>query len=146
MDRVGWQAAVHGVAKESDMTQQLSSNNHRLLGSWFFLPAFEECCLPSLASIIPDESESISWACDLCSCRRPHIYLFIYSIYFYQLEANYFTILQWFLPYIDMNQAWIYMCSPSQTPLPPPSHIQKGSVIGYIFCCCCLEILDSLEQ
>ena len=29
------------------------------------------------------------------------------------LEANYFTILYWFLPYIDMNQAWIYMCFPS---------------------------------
>ena len=37
-----------------------------------------------------------------------------FFIYFYQLEANYFTILQWFLPYIDMNQPWIYMCSPSR--------------------------------
>ena len=27
--------------------------------------------------------------------------------------GNYFTILQWFLPYIDMNQPWVYMCSPS---------------------------------
>ena len=26
-----------------------------------------------------------------------------------------------FLPYIDMNQLWIYMCSLSQSPLPPPS-------------------------
>ena len=26
-----------------------------------------------------------------------------------------------FLPYIDMNQPWIYMCSPSWSPLPPPS-------------------------
>ena len=46
---------------------------------------------------------------------------FFFSIYFYQLEANYFTILQWFLSYIDMNQPWIYMYSPSQSPLPPPS-------------------------
>ena len=37
------------------------------------------------------------------------------------MEANYFTILWWFLPYIDMNQPWIYMCSPSLIPLPPPS-------------------------
>ena len=36
-----------------------------------------------------------------------------FFIYFYYLEANYFKILQWFLPYIDMNQPWIYMCSPS---------------------------------
>ena len=36
------------------------------------------------------------------------VYLFIhllFSIYFYQLETNYFTVLQWFLPYIDMNQS-----------------------------------------
>ena len=26
-----------------------------------------------------------------------------------------------FLPYIDMNQPWIYMCSPSWSPIPPPS-------------------------
>ena len=44
-----------------------------------------------------------------------------FSIYFYSLEANYFTILYWFLPYIDMNQPWIYMCSPSRSHLPPPS-------------------------
>ena len=31
------------------------------------------------------------------------------------------TILWWFLPYIDMNQPWVDMCSPSWTPLPPPS-------------------------
>ena len=34
-----------------------------------------------------------------------HDVFFFFSIYFYQLEANYFTILQWFLPYIDMNQS-----------------------------------------
>ena len=37
---------------------------------------------------------------------------FFFFIYFYQLEANYFIILQWFLPYIDMNQPWIYVYSP----------------------------------
>ena len=35
------------------------------------------------------------------------------------MDANYFTILWWFLPYIDMNQPWVYMCSPSW----PPSHL-----------------------
>ena len=43
-------------------------------------------------------------------------FFFLFSIYFYQLEANYFTILQWLLSYIDMNQPWIYMCSPSWSP------------------------------
>ena len=28
---------------------------------------------------------------------------FIFFIYFYKLEANYFTTLQWFLSYIEMN-------------------------------------------
>ena len=47
-----------------------------------------------------------------------------FFIYLFKLEANYFTILWWFLPYIDMNQPWVYMCPPSQIPLPPhfPSH------------------------
>ena len=47
--------------------------------------------------------------------------IFYLFIYFYQLEANYFTILQWVLSYIDMNQPWIYMYSSSRFPLPPPS-------------------------
>ena len=40
------------------------------------------------------------------------------------MEANYFTILWCFLPYIDMNQPWVYVCSPILKPLPPssPSH------------------------
>ena len=37
------------------------------------------------------------------------------------MEANYFTLLWWFLPYIGMNQPWVYMCSPTSNPLPPPS-------------------------
>ena len=43
-------------------------------------------------------------------------------IFFYQLKANYFTILQWFLSYIDMNQPWIYMYSPSRSPPHLPLH------------------------
>ena len=33
-------------------------------------------------------------------------FILFFSIYFDLLEANYFTILQWFLPCIDMNQPW----------------------------------------
>ena len=43
---------------------------------------------------------------------KDNVLCFFSPIYFYQLEALYFTILQWFLPYIDMNQPWIYMYSP----------------------------------
>ena len=37
------------------------------------------------------------------------------------MEANYFTILWWFLPYIDMNQPQVSMCRPFPNPLPPSS-------------------------
>ena len=45
------------------------------------------------------------------------------------MEANYFIILSWFLPYIDMNQPWVYMFPPSHTPfpLPSPSHPSRLS-------------------
>ena len=45
------------------------------------------------------------------------------AIFFFLIYFNWrlITILQWFLPYIDMNQPWVYMCSPSWTPLPPSS-------------------------
>ena len=41
-----------------------------------------------------------------------------------KLKDNYFTTLWWFLPYINMNQPWVYMCPLFQTPFPPrsPSH------------------------
>ena len=41
------------------------------------------------------------------------------------MEAHYFTILWWFLPYIDMNQPRVYMCPPSQNllTLPSPPHL-----------------------
>ena len=90
------------------------------------------------------------------------IILNFFLIYFYQLEANCFIILQWVLSYIDMNQPWIYMCSPSRSPLPPPSppdpsgssqctspeHLSHASNLGwwsvspqiiYMFQCCSLE-------
>ena len=44
----------------------------------------------------------------------------IFKIYlFILLEANYFTILWCFLPYINMNQPWVYMGTPHPE---PPSH------------------------
>ena len=37
------------------------------------------------------------------------------------MEANYFTILWWFLPDIQMNHPWVHMCLPILKPLPSPS-------------------------
>ena len=45
-------------------------------------------------------------------------HIFIFLIYLIGGELLYNIILV--LPYIDMNQPWVYMCSPSWTPLPPP--------------------------
>ena len=50
-----------------------------------------------------------SWSCS-----------FFFFLHF-KLEDNYFIILRWFLPYINMNQPQISMSPPSQTSLPPPS-------------------------
>ena len=46
--------------------------------------------------------------------------------FFFKMNTNYFTISWWFLPYIDMNQPWVYMCSPFWTPLPPLSPSQPS--------------------
>ena len=50
-----------------------------------------------------------------------HLLVLFLKVNLFQLEANYFTILWWFLPCIDMNQPWVYICPPSWTPLPYPS-------------------------
>ena len=39
---------------------------------------------------------------------------------------NYFIILWWFLLYIDMNQPWVYMCSPILKP--PPTSLPTPSL------------------
>ena len=36
-------------------------------------------------------------------------------------KGFFFFYLWWILSYIEMKQPWVYMCSPSQSPLPPPS-------------------------
>ena len=40
---------------------------------------------------------------------------------FFYFNWRLITILWWFLPYVHMNQPWVYMCSPSWTSLQPPS-------------------------
>ena len=47
-------------------------------------------------------------------------YLFISSVLFIYLFTLLYNIVL-VLPYIDMHPPWMYACSPSWTPLPPPS-------------------------
>ena len=46
------------------------------------------------------------------------LFVFFKNIYLFELEANYFTIMWWVLPYIDLNQPWVYMCPPILNPSP----------------------------
>ena len=48
-----------------------------------------------------------------CTARRSR-----QSILNWRLITLQFVVV---LPYIDMNQPWMYMCSPSWTPIPPPT-------------------------
>ena len=46
------------------------------------------------------------------------------QIFFFKETKQFFLFiyfLQWILSYIEMKQPWVYMCSPSRSPLPPPS-------------------------
>ena len=45
------------------------------------------------------------------------LFIYLFFIYFYQLEANYFTVLQWFFSYIDMNQPVSQLLSPASVGL-----------------------------
>ena len=50
-----------------------------------------------------------------------YINIYIYLNFVFLLKDNCFTILCWFLPYICMNQPWVYIC-PVLLKLPPISH------------------------
>ena len=81
----------------------------------------------------PDQkSISLSELLFIQATLEIHDFLFFYFFIFFS-----FIFISWrlitlqycsgfFLPYIDMNQPWIYMCSPSWTPLPPSSPSQSS--------------------
>ena len=58
--------------------------------------------------------EFYPWSCAICqlcesqACSLTSLSItvgsFLKVIYLFKLEANYFTMLWWFLPYINMNQ------------------------------------------
>ena len=53
-----------------------------------------------------------------------HLFIFLGECKFYLLIYFYYFLLYnivLVLPYINMNPPWVYMCSPSWTPLPLPS-------------------------
>ena len=49
---------------------------------------------------------------------------FTFFFFFLEIWAAFYLFifyLWWILSYIEMKQPWVYMCSPSRSPLPPPS-------------------------
>ena len=61
------------------------------------------------------------------------------------MEDNYFIILWWFLPYINMNQPQMYMCPPpSWTPLPLPSGWSQST--GFGCPASCMELASVLHM
>ena len=52
--------------------------------------------------------------------KKKTIIFFLTSKFLFYLFI-YFFYLWWILSYIEMKQPWVYMCSPSRSPLPPPS-------------------------
>ena len=55
--------------------------------------------------------------------QRTNLVWIVYACsYLKKKLCIYFTLLYWFLPYIDLNPPWVYMCSPSWTPFHLPHH------------------------
>ena len=57
-----------------------------------------------------------SWTIKKAECWRIDAFFSLF-VYLFILLSNIVLV----LPYIDLNPPWVYMCSPSWTPLPPPS-------------------------
>ena len=59
------------------------------------------------------------------------------------MDASYFTILWWFLTYIEMNQPWVYMCLLILKPLLSPSQSHPSGLsqcISFQYPVSCIEL------
>ena len=77
----------------------------RIFGKYFFFPA--------------SKAKFNAIRCLNCFFQWEMFFFFLFK----KIKKNFFnfTILYWFLPYINMNPPQVYTCSPSWTLLPPPS-------------------------
>ena len=53
--------------------------------------------------------------------RKAYLFSLLFFFFLSLVISIFFFFLWWILSYIEMKQPWVYMCSPSQSPLPPPS-------------------------
>ena len=62
--------------------------------------------------------------CHDLSFLNTEVFFFFFPIFFQELLIDWLILLYntvLVFPYIDLNLTWVYMCSPSWIPLPPPS-------------------------
>ena len=105
----------------------------------------------------PKQTNNLYSVCCVCV-----LFIYFFSFIFISWRLNTLQYFSGFWPYIDMNQPWIYMCSPYWSPLPPPSpsdpsgslqctspeHLSHASNLGwwsvsplivYLFQCCSIR-------
>ena len=70
--------------------------------------------LPKIIHVVPNLYKNLSQKCLPNRTVKDSLF---FLINLFILLYNIVLV----LPYIDLNPPWVYMCSPSWTPLPPPS-------------------------
>ena len=107
MDRETCQAIVHRVAKGQTWLKWLSTQACCPIDTkcWFLAQSW-------LSLICDQVSHSFSFFFFLC---------WVHSFFFFNWRLIALQYCGGFLPYIHMNQPWVYMCSPSWPYLLPPS-------------------------
>jgi len=116
--------------KHSNFLEDIFSLSHSILSLYFFALITEEGFLiSSCYSLELCIQMGISFLFSF-AFSFSFFFFFFKWMYLFSVEPNYFTILC-FLPYIDMNQPWVYMGPPIPNPPPTPflSHPSGFSVI-----------------
>ena len=86
---------------------------------WFSSSSLSGLCL-NMTDMKPSLITYLKLHCFLLETFILFCYFFFLFLCIY-FNWRLITVLWWFLPYIHVNQPWVYMCSASGTSLPPPS-------------------------
>ena len=60
-----------------------------------------------MSEVVDGHIKSLIREARICQVKPCILFFFLFL-----MEANYFTILWWVLPYIDMSHPQVYMCPP----------------------------------
>ena len=116
----------HGDAKCKCSSRWVSvlEQGKNTLGTWYEAPVLGRAFLWfQVAKLI-----GFTWWEHQYTCTwgfMSGLYKLSCSLLYYSPQELFFFILffylWWILSYTEMKQPWVYMCSPSRSPLPPPS-------------------------